>query len=379
MYAGGVVDCDIHHDWPSDEALIPYLSSGWREYVLGPTRVGLPPLPVAPKQLCANPAGSTNRPDATPPGGGFAASDYDFLCAQLLDPFRIERGVLTYGQGNINVGAIPHPHFATDVARAANDWSIENWLSREDDRLYGGVLVATQIPEQAAAEIRRVGAHPRMCEVVLVVSGLGKPFGHPAYDPVFRAAAELDLPIAIHIGGAAEPLQGMSVMGSGLPSYYFEVHTQSAQAMMSNLMSLIVQGVFEKYPALRVLLVECGLAWVPWLLWSMDSSYKGIRRETPWLKKLPSEYFYERVRITTQPLDGGPDNELIDLLKMFHADEILCFSSDYPHWDGDELDHVARRLPEAWHPKIFRENARKLYGWTDMQPLASEAVIAAHA
>src|SRR5690348_1331892 len=66
LYTGGVVDCDIHHDWPSPAALYPYLSTGWREYVLAPTRVGLPAIPLAPIQMCPNPGGSTCRPDAFP-------------------------------------------------------------------------------------------------------------------------------------------------------------------------------------------------------------------------------------------------------------------------------------------------------------------------
>jgi uncharacterized protein len=377
VYTGGVIDCDVHHDWPSPAALYPYLSSGWREYVLAPTRVGLPPISLVPIQMCPNPGGSTCRPDAYPENGDLAGSNIALMREQLLDPSRIERAVLDYHSANF-IGAHPHPHFATEVARAANDWTIDNWLSGQDDRFYGAVLVATQIPETAAAEIRRVGGHPRMCEVLLMASGLGKPFGHPAYDPIYEAAAEMDLAVAIHVGGDASPLQGMSPMGSGMPSYYLEVHTQVAQGMMTHLMSLIVQGVFEKYPRLRVLMVESTLAWVPWLLWSMDSSYKGIRRETPWLKKLPSEYFYEHFHMTTQPLDTGPDEEVIELLKMFNGEEILCFSSDYPHWDGDELDHIAKRLPSSWHEKVFRQNARKVYGWTDMpdrEPAAAAAAV----
>lgn len=363
MYSGGIIDCDVHHDWPTADALYPYLSAGWREFVMAPTRAGLPPIPLVPMQMCPNPAGSTCRPDAFPGEGRAAGSDIPLMCKQLLDPMRIERAVLDYGAGMF-LSAHPHPHYATEVARAANDWTIDNWLSGQDDRLYAAVMVATQIPEAAAAEIRRVGGHPRMCEVVLLSSGLGKPFGHPAYDPIYAAAVEMDLPVAIHVGGEATPLHGMSTMGSGMPSYYFEVHTQSAQGIMSHLMSLIVQGVFEKFPRLRVLLVESTLAWVPWLLWSMDAGYKGIRRETPWLKRHPSEYFYDHVRMTTQPLDSAPfDEQLVELLKMFNGEEVLCFASDYPHWDGDEAEHVSRRLPAEWLPKVFRENAWEWYGW----------------
>lgn len=363
MYAGPVIDCDVHHEWESAEALYPYLEKGWREFVVAPTRAGLPPIPLVPGQMCPNPNGATGRPDAAASNGDPPGSNLERMQEQLLDHQGVSRVILDHESGQF-IGSIPNPYFAAEVARAANEWSIERWLSGQDDRLYGAVLVATQEPDVAAEEIRRVGAHPRMCEVVLCASGLGKPFGHPAYHPIYEAAVEMDLPVAIHVGGEVAPLQGATVMASGMPSFYFESHTQMAQGMMTHLMSLIVHGVFEKYSDLRVVMVEATLAWVPWLLWSMDCGYKGLRRETPWLKRHPSEYFYRNVWMTTQPLDMAPsDDDLVDLLRMFNGQEKLCFASDYPHWDADDVQHVARRLPAAWHKSVFYGNAAKVFRW----------------
>ena len=361
-----IIDCDIHHDWPDQEALYPYLSEGWREYVLAPTRAGLPAIPLIQTQVCPNPNGATQRPDAFPAGGGAAASDPDLVREQLLDPFRIERGLLTYGQGFFT-GATPNPYFASEIARAANDYTVDHWLSGEDDRLYGTIMLAPAQPDVAVDEIRRLADHPRMAAAMIMSSGLGKPFGHPVYHPIYAAASELDLPVAIHIGGEAAPQQGISPLAGGMPSFYSEIIAHTPQSMMTHLASLILHGVFEKYPNLRVLAVETRLAWVPWFLWSLDTGYKGLRRETPWLKRPPSEYFYEHIRLTTQPLDTSPEPEqLIEILKMFNAQEMVCFSSDYPHWDGDERDHVEKQLPASWHARVFRENAREFFGWTDL-------------
>ena len=120
-----IIDCDIHHDWPSQEALYPYLSEGWREYVLAPTRAGLPAIPLIQTQVCPNPNGATQRPDTFPENGGAAASDPALLRKQLLEPFRIERGLLTYGQGFFT-GATPNP-----VLRLGDRAGVE----RLDDRL----------------------------------------------------------------------------------------------------------------------------------------------------------------------------------------------------------------------------------------------------
>jgi predicted TIM-barrel fold metal-dependent hydrolase len=367
MYRGGVIDCDVHHDWPRPEALFPYLSDAWREYVTGGGARRPGPLPVTAPPLYPSPTGAI-RDDAFPPNGDAPGSSYELLKEQLLDPFKIERAVLSYGMGAF-VGAIPNPYFAAEVARASNDWSVDQWLSRDDERLYGAVVVSTQLPELAAKEIRRIGPHPRMCEVLLCSNGIGKPFGHPIFDPIYEAAAELNLPIGIH--GAGEAFGGMNISpnGSGIPSTYIEQHVLMTQGLITHLVSFIVHGSFEKYPNLKVLLIEPGVAWIPALLWKFDMEYRGLQREAPWMRRTPSEYFHDHVRVTTQPLELSPKREqLVELLKAIDAQDILCFASDYPHWDTDEVGYIASKLPAAWHAKVFRENALELYGWQDDVP-----------
>ena len=94
---------------------------------------------------------------------------------------------------------------------------------------------------------------------------------------------------------------------------------------------------------------RAGAAWLPSLLWRFDAEYKGLRREVPWLKRLPSEYVAEHVWLTTQPLEASPRREqLIDLLGWVNGAERLVYSSDYPHWDADEVNHVSARSETLW-------------------------------
>jgi uncharacterized protein len=359
-YTGPVIDCDIHHDWASPADLHPYLSEGWRDYV---TRSdGAHHVPMTPTEIHPNPGG-VFRDDAFPPEGGPPGSSYPLMKEQLLDPFQVERGLLTFGGGTY-VAALANPYYAAEVARAANDWSLDHWLDGRDPRLYGTVLVANQLPDEGAKEIRRVGGHPRIAAALLATNGIGKPFGHPLFHPIYEAAVEMDLPVAIHAAGESFASMRLSPVGSGVPSLYLEHHTLVPQGLMTHLVSLIVHGVFERFPSLKILLVEAGVAWIPAVLWRFDMDYRGLRRETPWLRRHPSEYFYEHVRITTQPLELPPRREqLIELLRLIDADEILCFSSDYPHWDTDSVAHVAAYLPAEWHERVFRDNARRLFGW----------------
>jgi predicted TIM-barrel fold metal-dependent hydrolase len=362
IYSGPVIDCDVHHEWPRPEALLPYLSEAWKAQYAGYPDGRMAAL--VPSNHLINPVpGSAGRVDAYPAGGGPPGSDYELMREQLLEPFRVERAILGFGSG-LAVSAISNPYFACEVARAANDWSIDTWLESGDDRLYGGLVVATQLPEAAAAEIRRVGGHPRIVDVRLCSNGIGKPFGDPLFHPIYEAAVETGLVVALHIGGEAGGGLGVSQVASAVPTLYMEHHMLLPQGLITHVVSLIAHGVFEKFPELRVLLVETGVAWLPWFLWRFDSEYRGIRRETPWLRKLPSEYFREHVRVTTQPLEQSPRREqLIELLSLVDAQDLLCFSSDYPHWDTDDLAWVAGRLPPEWAERVFRDNAANLYGW----------------
>jgi len=128
-------------------------------------------------------------------------------------------------------------------------------------------------------------------------------------------------------------------------------------------MSLIVEGVFDRFPTLRVALVESGFGWLPPFLWRLDKEWKGLRREIPWTKRLPSEYVRAHVRVTLQPIDGPPDPaRLLRLIDQLGTDELLMFSTDYPHWHFDQPeDAIPAGLPPDLRAKILSENARAFY------------------
>ena len=80
-----------------------------------------------------------------------------------------------------------------------------------------------------------------------------------------------------------------------------------ASVFQSQLLSLVAEGVFDRYPGLRVALLEAGFAWLPAFLWRADKDWRGLRREVPWLTRVPSAYVREHVRVGLQPVDGPPD------------------------------------------------------------------------
>ncbi len=354
-YTGPVVDCDVHHTRVSDDELRDYLPRRWRDFVWRADGTKVPLSPPHPD------FGSTiQRLDAFPANGGPMGSDYDLMCQQLLDPCGIDLAVLGFGVGQ--EAGLADPAFAQAVVQAMNDWSIERWLEgKNDERLCGVCLVPLQIPQHGAAEIRRVGSNPRIVAVYLAANSLGQPFGHPIYDPVYEAAAELELPLYVHVGGNEYWGAVMPWLAGGRHAGSFDFYASFHQSAATHLTSLIVHGVFEKYPRLKVMIAESGLAWFPWLASSLDAHYERLREESVWVKKWPSEYLRERLALTTQPIEATPQDrvQLIEHLSSFEGiEDMLCFASDYPHFDGDVPSYLESILPGSWHARVFHENAR---------------------
>lgn len=238
------------------------------------------------------------------------------------------------------VAVHPNYRYAAALASAKNDWLVDTWLSF-DDRFYGSVSVAPQHPEAAAEEIRRVGSHPKMVQVVMGASS-ELPYGNRKYWPIYEAAEEAGLPVAIHVipGGGIE---GPS-SPAGYPSSYAERHLVHPNVYYGQLASMVFEGVFEAFPDLRFVMIEGGFGWVPNAMWRMDHYWRMLREEVPRLTRAPSEYVREHVRFTTQPVaEPKTVDHFRSLLEMMHADETLMYASDFPHWDGDYTPDAALR------------------------------------
>jgi predicted TIM-barrel fold metal-dependent hydrolase len=361
-YDGPIVDVDIHHRWNADEELVAYLPKEWQDYVRASPvdGIGLRP-PFTTLGFNAGASNAGRRVDTFGEDGSFPGSSYPMLRDQLLDPAGYWRGVLTHDTGEVS---FPNPYVSRALMRAVNDWNLDNWLGL-DDRLFSTVVLTLNEPEEAAKEIARVGGHPRISAALFAGNPLGRPYGDPLFHPIYAAAAEAGLAIDVHVNIASFPTGEINSVGGDSGSYMLAV-TNFAQAAMHHISSYIVHGVFEKYPTLKVILKEYGSAWLPHAIARLDANYELLRLESPWVKKRPSEYIHDHILLSTQPIEESPNrNGLIDLLSSVDGiEDILCFSTDYPHVSFDDPSYVARLLPDRWARKVFCDNACRAYGWT---------------
>lgn len=342
------IDCDIHCVVPGVQALFPYLPRFWVEYIRqsafqGPTAN---PYPVG--------APTSAWPSAFPADEGPAGSDLALMRRQVLDALDVEYGILQCAYG---VESVHNPDAAAALASAVNDWQDAEWLS-EEPRLRGSIVVPSRQPETAAREIDRLGANSRFVQVSLPVRSEA-PYGDRRYHPIFEAAVRHGLTVGIHFGGA--PVNPPTP--SGWPSYYLEEYAGMAQVFQSQVISLIVEGVFDRFPTLRVALIEGGVSWLPSLMWRLDKEWKGLRREVPWVKQPPSAYIREHMRLTIQPFDAPAEPpHFTQIIDQLGSTDLLLFATDYPHrhleTPGTELP---ADLPDMLLRKIMAENARAFF------------------
>ncbi len=340
--APAVVDCDVHAPAPTLEAVSPYLGDYWRDYAREagfrePSSIQTVYPPGAPTTLRAG---------------------ADWTIESLLEHLGGENAAVAIVNCFSGVEALRNLDFANAFASAVNDWIAGEWLSR-DERLRAAIIVKPDDPAGAAAEIERLAGDPRFVHVLLPARA-DRPYGNRAYWPLLAAAVEHGRPLALHFGGSS----GNPPTPVGWPSYYVEEYVGMAHIFEAQVTSLIAEGAFERFPELRVVLLESGFGWLPPLMWRLDKEWKGLRREIPWVKRAPSLTIREHLRAAIQPIDGPASPAgLARLVEQIGGDGFLMFSSDYPHGHARGFDEAfAGVLPPEVERGIRFETAASLYG-----------------
>jgi predicted TIM-barrel fold metal-dependent hydrolase len=345
----GAIDCDLHPAMPPASALLPYLPEYWRDQLTNRH------IDKYSFNLTSYPPNSplSARPDWRGPTGA-PGGDLAMLRREALDRFGTRYAICNPLHGSI---ALFNADMATALCSAVNDWVAKELLDREP-RLRASILVTTHDPQSAVAEIERVAADRRFVQVLLPAMG-DLMLGRRLYWPIYAAAEKLALPIGIHAGSTYH----RAPTPAGWPSYKVEDYVAQSSAFENQLVSFIAEGVFQKYPALKLVLIESGFTWLPPLMWRTGKLWRGVRPEVPWLDRPPADIIRDHVRLTLQPVDAPAKQPELLRRTLGHlgSDHMLLFSTDFPHWqfEGDEV--LPDGLPDDILRRLLIDNALDTY------------------
>ncbi len=346
-----IIDSDIHPSLASPTALHPYLAEKWREHHLqyGNRSHGI----YSGRGTYPRFSPNTARRDAWPANGLPPGADLAFMQQQHLDPYDIEFGVL---EPLIEANTPRNLDYAAATCSAANDWQLDTF-SLKDQRLKASILIPPENPEASVAEIRKRAQDKNFAQIQMGSRSM-EPIGRKRYWPIFAAAVEHNLALGFHVGGASSNAPSPS----GWPEFYAEDHHVLLHSMQTQVASLILEGVFEQFPDLRVVMIEGGFAWAPPLAWRLDAHWEKMRNETPLLKMKPSDYMRRNVWFSTQPVEE-PENpdDLRQICEWIGWDRLL-YASDYPHWDFDDpFRAFPIAMTETQKRMMFHDNAVTFY------------------
>jgi predicted TIM-barrel fold metal-dependent hydrolase len=280
---------------------------------------------------------------------------------QVLDAEGIDAVVLYTTVGLLWEAELEDADLSQAYMRAYNRWICE--FCAGDPRLIPTAHLSLSDPEAAARELERAVGEGAKGAYVAPFTHDARPLGHPSNDPVFAAAQDLGVPFAIHPTFEPQWTKGTR-MGAweNVRQLRLTASVTASDGVRQQFTTLFDYGIFDKFPHLKVVVLESGGGWIGYWLDRMDAIYGHtfIGRRVP-LEHKPSDYFRDRCWISCDP-----DERTIPALIERFGDRFM-WASDFPHADhtpeyiGD-LDELAAAVPAEHRAPFLGENARTLFG-----------------
>ena len=281
---------------------------------------------------------------------------------KLLDDWHVNAGVLFPTVGIL--WDVADNTLATAYARAYNDW-IYDFMSAARGRVIPIAHIALQDVDAALAELRRCLKRGFKGIFLAPETIGGKRFSHPDFDPIWSECQEAGIPACLHVivrfnrapgimGQFYQPGEFRTVFGFALGGF--------AQVVPAA-MTMVADGLFDRFPRLKVMCVEAGCGWVPYIMDRMDQKNDLLGWTYP-LKLKPSDYFRRNIWVVAEP-EERTIGAVMDLL----GEERVLWGSDYPHVDSNlEAPNLIRHSIAGLSPerqrKLLGENARGVFPLT---------------
>lgn len=353
-----VIDTDVHHLYAEEADLLEYLPVGYAERFeeYGQPLVGVRGL--------GNTVGFDEFDASTRAASAGAVmadvSPQSVVQRRLLDEHGVDASLLLGSPPFWAPNSMPNKDYANVLCSAYNDYTLDRWLD-EDDRFHASITVNHQDPAAAAAEIERVGDHEQVVAVNLTPRA-DRPFGNKQYDPIYEAAVDQDLAVTIHPGYDGAGIHGDPPTSAGYPTTAVEKRLVRHTLAQSHVTSLVLEGTFEKFPKLRVACLGWGWSWLSGYFWRLDTEWKNLRTEVPWVESDPTSYVKEHFRFGVQPgtdLESTPSLEKI--FEWIDGEDLLMYGSDFPYETAADPASVLPSTDPAVRERVLSKNAAEFF------------------
>ena len=253
-------------------------------------------------------------------------------------------------------GLVEEPELAAAHCRAYNRWALETCAAYP--RLHPLGHVSLRNPPQAVKEIEHLSAQDVRAVFVAALPPGGRSLGHPDFDAVWAAAEALDISVCLHLV-VHDHYLGSDWHRDRNPGFMF-LSMNSIQDPRMALTTMIYDGVFERFPRLRVATVEAGSGWVPEWLDRFDYRYSYMGHSCP-MERSASETFARNVWVCADPTE----RTLPYTLELV-GDDKFFIGSDFPHAEGftdpvGKARELLAKLPPASVDRVLGENATSFF------------------
>jgi predicted TIM-barrel fold metal-dependent hydrolase len=248
-----------------------------------------------------------------------------------MDLEGIDVAIIFGTQIALTVNGLINGELAAALCHAVNEWLLE-YCSADSKRLRAVGLIPCQAPQAAVKELEYL-AKAGAVTVMLPTNVYGRNMGDAMFDPIYEAAQSLGMTLSVHPQTGHDGVPGVSgVMGAGSERFfkYVYVHmTAFPFELMIAMMHMIGEGVFDRYPNLKVGFMEGGAGWLPYWAERFDEHVEKLAPQMPALKRKPSEIIKsEQIVLTCESEESS-----LDRVFAANGDGTVLYASDYCHWD----------------------------------------------
>jgi uncharacterized protein len=366
-----IVDVDAHH-YESDHynEILEYISSptlrneikhqGWgRNGVMTPDGTY--------QNMGGRIARLTGRErEQAPPGGHRDIS----LTKRWMDAMGIDM-ICLFPTPMLTLGAVPRRDVENELAMAYGRWLCDRILAHEP-RIKSMLYLPFNDPRASIRMVEELGDKPGVIGFMVTAPHRRGCYEND-YMPLYSMLQERNLPLGFH-GSFTWHEQTFATFNR-----FIVVHSLGFTFFnMAHMANWVINALPERFPKLKLIWIESGLAWLPFLMQRLDNEFMMRTSEAPGLKRKPSEYMRE-MYFTSQPMEMVENREMLEAtFKMINAETQLLYASDYPHWDMD-LPSTIYDLPflsETAKRNILGGNAQRLF---NLKPIFSEEKLARRA